>query len=454
MSRLPVWLLAWLLLALPVPGSAQMLFTPRDRSTSASRQFVIYCTDPNLRFAVASYVETAKDHLLSTLGLQDQWRIPIVVSLIPPRSTQTEARLSDVRFVHTDGGPKIDITVMLRQEEFREARFPQQVMRALLLELMYRTNPPPPNTRFHDAPGWLVEGLTERMQIRASGMAPYASVFRQMINTGRIPPIRDFLNSSVESMDSTSRALHAICSANLIDMLLSFPDGKASLARMIRKIGESDNRQVNLLLKYFPEFEGNETSLERWWTVGLAKGSASDRYLTLDIPQSDDLIDPALEFQLPVLPSGKDKKKAKQQKSEKPEMATYTLADFATFKNHPQLKETLDRQFVALSEIGTKVHPLLRPVVNEYLRINRMVARGKTRSVPNAIQEIETYRRMIVQQMANITDYLNWYEATQINTWSGAFDNYLRTARAVSTAPPRRSDPIARYIDQVELEFE
>lgn len=462
MKRPAVWLALLTLLstgptAVLNVASAQSIPSVKQRSISLSRQFIVYCPDSTLRSAVASYVETAKSHVLDTLGLPDTWRIPIVISMVPPSTTAPNRSLSDLQFFQTEEGPKIEITITLRQEELKEARFPQQVIRALLLEQIYRNRPPPAGEHYQDAPSWLVEGLTERMQTRATGTAPNAALFRQLIDTGRIPPIRDFLGNNVEGMDSTSRAIHAACCANLIDMLVSFPEGKVPLARMVRKIGDAGGDNVKLLIDHFPALGGSEATLERWWTIGIAKGSASDRYLSLDIAESDALIAPALlmEMQLPS-PSAKEKASAKSNPtgSEKDERATFSLADFASYQKNPAAKAALARQYRVLTEVGTKVHPLLRPVVSEYLQINLLISKGKTRNIADTIREIESYRKMIVERMGNINDYLNWYEATQMPVWSGAFDNYLRTARVISTPPPRRNDPITRYIDQVELEFE
>jgi cytochrome c peroxidase len=61
-----------------------------------------------------------------------------------------------------------------------------------------------------------------------------------------------------------------------------------------------------------------------------------------------------------------------------------------------------------------------------------------------------------VQRGNDITDYMNWYEATQVRTYSGAFDSYLKTARDLDRedAERKKNDPISRYLDTLEKEFQ
>jgi hypothetical protein len=54
--------------------------------------------------------------------------------------------------------------------------------------------------------------------------------------------------------------------------------------------------------------------------------------------------------------------------------------------------------------------------------------------------------------MDQVDDYLNWFEATQTTTESGAFAGYLKSA-AKSEAEHRRRDAISVYLDSVELQL-
>lgn len=441
MKSPPLWFPLLLgLIALPLHNRAEMA-NLAHRSVSHTHQFYTYCSDTPLRLAVNSFVETTKSTVLSTLGIRDQWKLPIIINMMRPSTVAPQQALSDVRMYKTDDGAKVEITLSLKQNQFKEARFPQQIVRAVLLEFMHRDTPPDGGQQYFEAPAWLIEGISERLQTRTSGQEPNAALFKQLIETGRLPRVRDFLNNNVDAMDTTSRAVYSACCNSLIDMLTELPGGKKSLAALVKQYGKDGGDSVSLLLKHFPALGSSETSLEKWWTLGLARVSASDRYLALDIKQSNARLESVLSLSIAT---------DKEQK----EVQQFALSDYKKFIKLPGAKPALRSQQSALNELQPNVHPLLHPIVAEYQRLSAELENGKTRKIDEPLLAIASYRTMIVERMGKIEDYLNWFEATQMPEWSGTFDDYLRTAKAIeNTVAPKRSDPISRYIDQIEQEF-
>jgi len=61
---------------------------------------------------------------------------------------------------------------------------------------------------------------------------------------------------------------------------------------------------------------------------------------------------------------------------------------------------------------------------------------------------------MVERQLRGIDDYLNWYEATQLKTMSGAFTELLKVPGAAEDSPVRRRDPISVYLDSIEQEMQ
>jgi len=437
---------SWLLIAVALafflfPGVGRAVdFT--QRTISQSEQFIVYCPDIRLRLAVSSYAETAKHDVLETLGLGDHWKFPIVIDLRQPASTDTGKILRQLCLIQTDGGWKVQVDVLLREGELKQVRFPQLIIQAILLELAYRDHPPEVGSAYTQPPSWMVEGLAQAMQVRASGQEPNAALFRQLIETGRLPKIRNFLTSNVEKMDSTSLAVHDSCSASLLDLLAGTPGGPANLARMVKGIPESNGDPVALLLKYFPVLGDSEASLEKWWTLGLANFSAKDRHLALSVRETNARLAPLLK--LTVITD--EKKKISKE---------FELTDYKAFLKLPSAKEALQEQSKSLASLQIQAHPLLRPVMMEYQRITDEFARGKTRRMDEALSAVANYRGLIVERSDKIDDYLNWFEATQMPQQSGAFDDFLQGAKAMEKeAPPKRSDAISKYIDQLEREFE
>jgi len=55
--------------------------------------------------------------------------------------------------------------------------------------------------------------------------------------------------------------------------------------------------------------------------------------------------------------------------------------------------------------------------------------------------------------MGEVDDYMNWFEATQLKTESGLFDNARRAATDTSAALYHRKDAFSTYLDAMESEF-
>lgn len=413
-----------------------------QRSLSRSQQFIVYCPDVGLRMAVTGFIETTKSGVLQILGIGDHWKLPIVINLVRPATTDTGMPLTQIRFFDTESGGELQVDVALRQEQFREVRFPQQIIRALLLELAYREHSPRGGEHYFEPPAWLVEGLAEKLQARTTASPPNAALFKQLIDTGRLPKIREFLASKVESMDTTSRTIYAACSSSLVDLLVGLPNGTASLASMVHGIPSSDGDSTNLLLKYFPGLGGDEVALEKWWTLGIARSSAADRHVALSVSETDARISKLLTFQVVT-----DEKKGTK--------TAFTLAEYEKFIKLRTARAALFVEGNTIAALLPQAHPLLRPVLINYQKIVGDLSRGNTRRTEASLRDMDNYRAMIVERMDKIGDYLNWFEATQMPERSGAFDSYLKAAAAADSAqPPKRNDAISQYVDQVAREVE
>ena len=438
---LGLWILAVLGLLL-LSTSSGRAFDFIQRSISKSGQFIVYSPDIQLRLAVCDFAETAKQDVLEALDQGDHWKFPIIIELRRPASTESAGAMSQVRLIQTEGGWTVQVEVVLRDGEFKQVRFPQLVVRAILLEQAYREHPPEIGTHYSEPPSWLVEGLAQNIQVRATGSAPNAAIFRQLIETGRLPKVRDFLNDNVAVMDPTSLAIHGSCAGSLVDLLAGTPGGHAGMVRLLKGLGESDDDPVAQLLKHFPILGGSETDLEKWWTLGLARQSTMDHHSALSVPETNARLTPLLHFTVVT----DEKKKTSEE---------FDLADYKAFKKYPAAKAALTAQSAELAGLLTQAHPLLRPVVLEYQRIFNELATGKARRVDETLKEAASYREMIVDRMDKIDDYLNWYEATQMPQQSGAFEDFMQGAKAMEKwTPPKRNDAISNYIDQLQREFE
>ena len=82
-----------------------------ERSTSPSRQFVIYGVDAKVRGAVSSLAEQTKANLLALLRQRDDWKTPVVVNLQSQQANLPEVPPADLRFSQTGFGIKLQLDV-------------------------------------------------------------------------------------------------------------------------------------------------------------------------------------------------------------------------------------------------------------------------------------------------------------------------------------------------------
>ena len=84
------------------------------RSFSRTRQFVVYAKDSAVRNAVGTLGDDAKGELLRALGLNDEWKLPIVVDIRAPEPGMPDARPPiQLTLAQTGLGLKIELDLVL-----------------------------------------------------------------------------------------------------------------------------------------------------------------------------------------------------------------------------------------------------------------------------------------------------------------------------------------------------
>ena len=431
---------ALLLAAVATSGSAAPWDALRERTVSRSHQFIVYTADPSARAAIAMDAEDVKDKFLQLLDTQDGWKNPIVIQVNPVDAADPGHAPSQVNIVNTQDGFKVDIKVVVGSDP-RQARFPQQLVRALLLEFAYRTQPAviASGAAYPEPPSWLVEGLANLTADPDPDAG--AGLFRSLIVSGKTPTLALFLSEKPDSLDGPSRTLYSACAMSLVRLLLQLPNGHALMRDFIRHWpGPNDDPEAALLTTY-PALNSGSQSLEKWWTLGLASLSAGDRYEGLSLQETSNQLDGMLTFDVAIDKTGKTK--------------SFTLDQYADFKDAPGADAALNSLSVRLLGLEAQGSPLMRDVIGAYQTQVVELAHRKDSAHLNAhLASLAAYRSRLSAHMDQIADYLNWYEATQRTQASGSFDEYIRTADLLDNDPgPPRTDPISKYMDSVQQQL-
>ena len=157
------------------------------------------------------------------------------------------------------------------------------------------------------------------------------------------------------------------------------------------------------------------------------------------------------------------KKKAKEEpkpepkKEEKPPAkkerlisVSVPLSDYARIQKRSDAKKIFNATATTLSALATRAHPLFRPLIREYVDLALELANHKAKDVDARLKELKARRDQILVQAKAVRDYLDWFEASESNEYSGLFDDYLRLPKTIDQEIPRRADPISKILDEAE----
>ena len=410
-----------------------------QRDVSRSHQFIVYAADTDARATIAMAVEDAKDKFLKLLDTKDGWKHPIVIQIQPRDPVDPAQPPSDVQIVNTDEGFKVQLTVVLDSDP-RNAHFPQQLIRALLLEFAFRSQHVviPAGVPYAEPPAWLIDGLASL----AADPDPDAGsgLFQSLIASGKTPTLAAFLSEKSTDLDTPSRQLYSACSMSLVRLLVGLPNGHAQLRDFIRHWPGSNADPEAELLKAFPALASGGQSPEKWWTLGLASLSTADRYQGLSLEETSRQLDDALKLNVAIDKTGKTK--------------TFTLDQYPAFQKAPGAVAALNTLCVRLVGLQAQGNPLMREVVDTYEDLAVHLAHRESRHLQARLDALADYRKRLATRIDRIADYLNWYEATQRTQSSGSFDEYIRTANQLDAqTSPIRTDPISKYMDSVEQQL-
>ena len=409
----------------------------RERTTSASRQFQVYSTDFSLRSQVASFAEDVKASVLTLFGEADRWKYPIIITL--DKACTERMREAPVDFVvaQVEEGFKVEIDVHVGENP-ADVNLQKHLVHALLLEFAYRNKPEGIHggLAYNDPPWWLVEGALQMFRKSRTGVDP--DVYKRIIDINKLPSLEQLLADRPEQVGgTTAEAIDQACAMCLLQLLTDQPSGKANLTRFVRHLPDSNGDRVAELLRDFPSLASAQ-SLQKWWTLNLARLSATDRYQGLSPEETDAQLVTLLQFDIPT--GKKDEKKS------------FGIADFDEYLKLPGSKAVLAANEGAVLSLSTHANALFRSVLTEYQEIFSQLQRGKTHGIKDRLAKVEHYRSDVLKRTSDIADYMNWFEATQMQTRSESFEGYLNAAKDLDQ-PAKRNDPVSKYLDELATQF-
>ncbi|MBO0694726.1 MAG: hypothetical protein J2P56_01355 [Verrucomicrobia bacterium] len=403
-------------------------------SVSPSRQFVIYGAHGSLRGAISELAEQTKANLLALLGRRDEWKTAIVINLQPHQTNLPEIPLTQLRVSETGFGVKLQLDLTVGQN-LDGSLIERQLLRAILLEMIYRAEDKlVPGTALAEPPDWLLEGVLALTPGRER-----AELVEALSTTDKQKSLEEFLDQRFDLLNSTGRTLYRARSVALVQLLLDESDGRARLFRYIANISHPSTDPIADLKARFPQLREN---LEKKWQSAVARLSKHQSYQLLTFVETDRRLDELLQV------------RSSDHSRSGGGLKNLNLDELAGRKASPDEKAALNQMSEKLLLLIGTAHPVLRPLAREYQQIAALLARGKRGGIAKRLSHLDTTRKVLAARMNEIDDYMNWFEATQMESQSGNFKDYLRAANQLETSAPRRRDPLSVYLDALDDQIE
>ena len=408
-----------------------------ERSVSSSRQFIVYGADVPVRGAMCALAERTKSSLLQLLHQSDRWKTAIVVNLQYPQANVPEIPESNLALSQTGSGLKIQLDFLITAD-LNVRALQGRLLHALLLEMMYRGEPDlPAGDVYLSPPDWLVEGILMLFRVRDGDSS--GDVLGTIVASSQITSLDEILHQRADLLEAAPLQIFRAYAMVLLRLLADSPGGRDQLSHYIEDLWQASDDPASDLRSHFPSIPANAPEAEKWWKQSIIRFPAANSYEALSADETKARLDQLLKITLPTANGSQQ---------------DYRFDDFNRFPKSPSRAVVLRRRSEELMLLSTQSHPIYRPIVQEYQAIATLLSKNKTHRIARRLARIENYRQEIDEQMGNIDDYMNWFEATQLSASSGAFSDYLQGARAIAEPEPRRRDSISVYLDSIESQME
>lgn len=443
-------------------------------SRSRSKQFIVHGKDGQTRGAFCVFCEEVKTDFLKLLGQPDRWRLPIVLQLRGHMSDIAQkTQIYPKVFSLAGGGFRLQADVEL-STGFSSDPLREEVIRLLLAELVLRPHPRVDLQHSQPIlPEWLRVGLIEAVKYRRIGRP--SRLFASIVKSENMVSIADVLFPEANRKTSISTEMYRAACCSLVMALLAQDNGSIKMARLISELAVYKGTSREMIARHFPETGKSADSLERWWIselVVMAKPTVKDVLNPLETEQAL-----AASLKVRYVPETKEYDTAQDKKPRKRGLLGFLqqgkktgrkkvrsategaspvfvdISDYRSFINLSDCADLLDDVELKLLHLSYRAFPLHRPIIRDYQVVLQLLAKGKTSGLDEKLAALSAARSHLAGIAREAVDYMNWYEATQVDRRSGAFTQYDSVFKDLQRPLPPRRDKLSRYLDQLDKEF-
>ena len=417
-KRILTWFALWLcggfLLSSPQHGWAAKP-VPEVVPSSRSGVFIAYSPDRDLRNQMLRAADSVFVEWQKIQSTEEGNGAPIVLNdktrAIMPRGGSAVMPL----IFDTEVGMKLQLDIY-DKAAIHSGAFAKGVFTVLALQAMHGNNGSNAGKALALPPGWFLEALAEELRRSKEG-AP-EGLYSALIQSGRPPELNGFFRQKPEILDAGSIVFYRAQAVSLLQVLKKTKESKKGFSALMADPTFSKGG-AEPVLSAFPSL-GSQSGLSKLWTLSIARGSMTSRMASLSVPQSDQELSDIL----------------------KPLNGPLKLPETAIAPGGGYLMRECA---VRLFNLEFRAHPIYRPVLEEYRKIVALLAQKPKARVAAQIEDLENVRNLLVQRSEKITDYLNWFEVTQIE--ASPTEIFKPSA---SSGLLIRNDPYAIHLDGFE----
>jgi len=441
----------------------------KSTSSAVSNQFDVQADSLSDRAALVTFAKSVNADFDRLFGMGPDWRVPIRIQLFKGLGKDVGFQESRTEVEYFDDAREFTVILHLKLPEgFSNRWLEREIVRVLLLEQMLSGSNPEETAQGNlSVPFWLSTGVLEAISHRSRGRP--SDIYSRLVRSRQVLPIEQLLGSSEQEVggDALSESVFRASAAALVEALLEQENGQTNLRKWLADLPVKRQNLTALFRHHFPSLRSGEASLSKWWALQVASMGQLQALEYYDVAETEEAIDAALRIHMPSVAHGFDVNAVREgeagvvkrmlgwfSKDEEWEFTSGRLHDYRQFVDHPKAPLVFENCRQALEGVRVRCFPLYRPIVDQYQTAVERLMKGDKGGVDELLAEGDELRGQIRAVMTRATDFMNYYEATQVGERSGDFKGYHELLDQMRSQKPRpRGDRISTHLDELEREF-
>ncbi|YCM46173.1 hypothetical protein V2O64_09095 [Verrucomicrobiaceae bacterium 227] len=435
----PMKVLLALIFLLPV-----MAFGQTESSSTQLGGLVVHGGDSELRGVIVHDAESMLRSIDKLAGELKGSPYPVVLELQPAVKGKPSAIVKKDFFQVSDAKKKYLLEVKMRLgqgDSFDQEALDRVLLEMFLMERSLRGFPAGESAARVEIRPWLLDGIGEAL-LWAEGKGD-RRIYASLVESGGWMAVEKLVEEvSTAKMNVLSRELFRASSGALVMALLAQPEGDQSMGLYLSKVATFEGEHLTLLRTHFPQVNLGREGLERWWMLQVAAMSEAPLTEAMTIPETEAALKTALKLYF---------KSATGRSIEKSLDAWPEILKLETEEERVAVVRPASD---LLTNLSYRCFPTYRRVLGAYLQALSDITKGESEDIEEIFTNLQTYRTAESERFTMVIDLLNYYHISTVQSETGEFEDYLSLKRAVESGSERKTDPLNRYLDNVQRIYE